>query len=227
MLKGKWIWERFKWPVLLLATLKGWGWPFTAPLTCLLQFTKKLAGKKTNLCLRLCLNYTWHINSTERRQSRKLAAKEDRGGDQEWHRMSSNSSFYPLYIPALLTTGCCPTSPCSIFFPWLATAQPALAVRRCPSFPSGLLSLLQTAVFEYFVPLPLHSQMDALSALAIQICLPVWVFCTQMRCFFLFQNAMSDFEYMHPGEPIKILHSSTFDDFVKNHRNRHFYKQRH
>lgn len=134
MLKGKWIWEHFKWPVLLLATLKGWGWPFTALLTCLLRFTKKLAGKKTNLCLRLCLNYTWHINSTERRQSRKLAAKEDRGGDQEWHRMSSNSSFYPLYIPALLTTGCCPTSPRSIFFPWLAAAQPALAVRRCPSF---------------------------------------------------------------------------------------------
>lgn len=128
MLKGKWIWEHFKWPVLLLATLKGWGWPFTALLTCLLRFTKKLAGKKTNLCLRLCLNYTWHINSTERRQSRKLAAKEDRGGDQEWHRMSSNSSFYPLYIPALLTTGCCPTSPCSIFSPgWLQLSQRLLS----------------------------------------------------------------------------------------------------
>lgn len=128
MLKGKWIWEHFKWPVLLLATLKGWDWPFTALLTCLLRFTKKLAGKKTNLCLRLCLNYTWHINSTERRQSRKLAAKEDRGGDQEWHRMSSNSSFYPLYIPALLTTGCCPTSPCSIFSPgWLQLSQRLLS----------------------------------------------------------------------------------------------------
>lgn len=168
MLKGKWIWEDFKWPVLLLATLKGWGWPFTALLTCLLRFTKKLAGKKTNLCLRLCLNYTWHINSTERRQSRKLAAKEDRGGDQEWHRMSSNSSFYPLYIPALLTTGCCPTSPCSIFFVTLAGYSSASTCCQTLSFfPSGLLSLLQAAVFEYFVPLPLHSQMDALSALAI------------------------------------------------------------
>lgn len=218
MLKGKWIWEHFKWPVLLLATLKGWGWPFTALLTCLLRFTKKLAGKKTNLCLRLCLNYTWHINSTERRQSRKLAAKEDSGGDQEWHRMSSNSSFYPLYIPALLTTGCCPTSPCSIFSPgWLQLSQ-------CLLSDAVLLSVRPSAVFEYFVPLPLYSQMDAL---AIQICLPVWVFCTQMRCFFLFQNAMSNFEYMHPTEPIKMLHSSAFDDFVKNHRNRHFYKQRH
>lgn len=110
---------RFKWPVLSLATLKGWGWPFAAPPAHSLRFRKQLTGKKKNLRLRLCSNYTWHVNSREGKQSRKLAAKEDRGEDQEWHGMSLNFTLYPLFLPALLTTGCCPTSHSFMFFFWL------------------------------------------------------------------------------------------------------------
>lgn len=43
---GKWIWGHFKWPVLLLATLKGWSWPVATQLAYSLRFRKKLTGKK-------------------------------------------------------------------------------------------------------------------------------------------------------------------------------------
>lgn len=59
------------------------------------------------------------------------------------------------------------------FFPaWLQLSHSTrcLTLSFCLSVP---LSLLQTPVFEYFVRLPLHSQMDALSAPAVQICLSV------------------------------------------------------
>lgn len=177
-LQGKWIWGHFKWPVLSLATLKGGGWPFAACPARSLRFRKELTEKK-NLCLRLRSNYTWHVNSREGSQSRKLAPKEDRREDQEWHRMSLNSSLlYPLLLCLPLAAGL--LLPVVFSFFRLATAC-CLALSF---FLSGLLSLLLSSVCEYFVRLPLHSQMDSLSALAVQICLSLWFLCRRMRCFF-------------------------------------------
>lgn len=102
MLESKWIWGHFKWLVLSPPTLKGWAMPFTLLLVCYLWFIKLLTGKKGNLCQKLGSNYTWHVNNQERRQSRKLAIKKDRGEDQEWHKMSFTFSLYPfLYCLAL------------------------------------------------------------------------------------------------------------------------------
>jgi len=110
------------------------GWPFTAVLACSLLFIKKLTGKKKG-CLRLCSNYTWHVNSQERRQSRKLVAKEDRREDQEWQRRSLNFSLYPLSLLALLSTGGCPTSPSFyLFFPPGRQQLSQLLLSDCSSF---------------------------------------------------------------------------------------------
>lgn len=96
---------------------------------CTLRFRKKLTGKSGNLRPRLCSNYTWHANSREGKQSRKLAAKEDRGEDQEWHGMSLNftpSSILPSSAYHWLLA--------YFFFSWLVTAQLPPAVWLCPSF---------------------------------------------------------------------------------------------
>lgn len=78
-------------------------------------------------------------------------------------------------------------------------------------FLSGPLSLLQC--LNFFVRHPLHSQMDALSALAAQICLSVRPFVHKMRLFFFFpsQCVISNFQYMyHPAWPISVLYPSHF-----------------
>lgn len=89
----------------------------------------------------------------------------------------------PLAAALLLT-------PLFNFLSRLATAQLAPAVWLCPSFCQSLCLLLQTPVIEYFVRLPLHSQMDALSAPAVRICLLVWQKCS----FVLHTNEMCPFQ---------------------------------
>lgn len=136
--------DTFKWPVLSLATLKGMKLAFRRTARSL-RFRGKLTGTKTNLRLRLCSNYTWHVNSREGKQSRKLAAKEDRGEDQEWHGMSLNltlSSILPC-SPCLPMAAALLPTPMVLFFSffflffyslsWLATAQLAPVVWLCPS----------------------------------------------------------------------------------------------
>ena len=86
-------------------------------------------------------------------------------------------------------------------------------------FLSGHLCLLLAC--EYFVRIPLHSQMDALSSLAVQICLTDLVFCTQMRCFAFFlkkkKTDLSNFEHMrHSTNIIKVLCSFTLGSPVKD-----------
>lgn len=100
---------------------------------------RKLTGKmKRNLCLRLCSNYTWHVNGREGRQSRKLAAKEDKGEDQEWHRMSLNFTLSFIF-PCSAYCWLLPYfSLLDFFFLFLAPAQPAPAVWLCPSFCQSL-----------------------------------------------------------------------------------------
>lgn len=127
MLVVKWIWGHFKWLALLLATIKGWALPFTVLLACLLWFIKKLTGNKRILCQRLCSNYTWHINTQERRQSRKLATEKDRGADQEWHKISLKLSLYPLLHCLALAAVLLPLL-IFIYLPLPFKAQPALAV---------------------------------------------------------------------------------------------------
>lgn len=109
--------DTFKWPVLSLATLKGMKLAFRRTARSL-RFRGKLTGTKTNLRLRLCSNYTWHVNSREGKQSRKLAAKEDRGEDQEWHGMSLNltlSSILPC-SPCLPMAAALLPTPMVLFF---------------------------------------------------------------------------------------------------------------
>lgn len=71
--------------------------------------------EKKNLRLRLCSNYTWHVNGGEGRQSRKLAAKEDRGEDQEWLGMSLNFTSSSV-LPCSAYHWLCPTSHAFILF---------------------------------------------------------------------------------------------------------------
>ena len=136
--------DTFKWPVLSLATLKGMKLAFHRTARSL-RFRGKLTGTKTNLRLRLCSNYTWHVNSREGKQSRKLAAKEDRGEDQEWHGMSLNltlSSILPCSLHSPMAAALLPT-PMVLFFlfiyfffnslSWLATTQHTPVVWLCPS----------------------------------------------------------------------------------------------
>lgn len=69
-------------------------------LACSLRFGEKLTGKKENLRLGLCSNYTWHVSGREGEQSGKLAAKEDRGEDQEWHGLEFK--LYSILYSSLL-----------------------------------------------------------------------------------------------------------------------------
>lgn len=163
--------DTFKWPVLSLATLKGMKLAFRRTARSL-RFRGKLTGTKTNLRLRLCSNYTWHVNSREGKQSRKLAAKEDRGEDQEWHGMSLNltlSSILPC-SPCLPMAAALLPTPMVLFFSFFFSfflffiLTGYSSARSCrlalPFFLSVLLSLFQTPVFEDFVRLPLHSPME-------------------------------------------------------------------
>lgn len=140
-----------------MATFKGWGWPFAAPLSRLLRFTKKLTGKRKNICLRLSSNYIWHVNSRERSQSRKFTAGDDRTEDQEWHWMSLNFSPHPLVLTALLTTSSCPISHFGSPPPLTGFSFAGSCCVVLSFFLSALLSLLQTPVFEYFFRLHLHT----------------------------------------------------------------------
>lgn len=71
MLEGKWIWGHFKWPVLSLGTLKGWGWPFAALLACSLRFRKKLTGREEESPPKAVLK----LHMTRQRQRRKAVKK--------------------------------------------------------------------------------------------------------------------------------------------------------